>query len=174
MPKRLLTTALPSGHDALFEAVSRARMRGRQVTASSLPAGARLAFAPTAACFHHVEGAPCTLHIAGSRRRIELQSGDLVLLPQGQPHRIECKPGDAAGTRLTTGYFQVDSASADMIAKALPPCLHISQLVPPRDAPPESAEQWLAVTLGAMRRETERPSPGSDLMLSRLIDLLFV
>ena len=103
MPKRLLTTTLPSGHDALFEAVSRARMRGQQVTTSSLPAEARLTFAPIAACFHHVEGPHCTLHLGGNRRRIELRNGDLVLLPQGRPHRIERKQGDAASTRLTTG-----------------------------------------------------------------------
>lgn len=175
MPKRHKPQSVgPSRPDAFFEAVRTARMCGELVTSAVLQAGESVAYEPAAAYFHYLEGAPCVLHTPGTRRKLDLCDGDLVFLPRGEAHRIERTGGEVAAASLTTGVFRIESAYAEAISRALPQHLHVSQLNRPLSSPPRSAQQWLVVTLGAMRLETDHPTLGSGLMLSRLIDLLFV
>lgn len=176
MPKHHPTQSAqaPARTDALFEAFSLARMRGELLASQTLLSGEHVAFAPATAYFHCVEGPPCLLRIAGARRTIELLDRDLVFLLHGDAHRIERNDGQTAPTGLTSGVFRVDSAYAGVITRALPQILHVPQLDRPPSSAPDSAEQWLSVTLAAMRLERDHPSLGSALMLSRLMDLLFV
>jgi AraC-like DNA-binding protein len=175
MPKRQQPKPVKvTKSDAFVEAVGLARLRGELVTSAELDVGEHVAFSPAAAYFQYLEGAPCLLRIGGTRRKLDLHDGDLVFLLRGDAHRIERKYDEAAPTRITTGTFRVESAHADAITSALPQCLHVPQLNRLVSSPPASPEQWLAVTLAAMRLEVDRPTLGSALMLSRLIDLLFV
>src|SRR5580765_1590795 len=175
MPKhqqpRLIEATKP---DAFVEAVRRTRLRGERLTSVEFDVGEHIAFPLAAAYFQYGEGSSCRLHLTGTRRKLDLRDADLVFLPRGEAHRIERRDNEAAPTRITTGTFRVESAHAEAITSALPQCLHVSQLNRLVASPPESPEQWLAVTLAAMRLEADRPTLGSGLMLSRLIDLLFV
>lgn len=176
MPKRqTIATAPPVLPDVFFDVFSTLRLRGEWVGQASPSHRHPREFPPAAAYFHYVEHAPCTLRIAGRRRPLALQPGDLVFLPQGHAHRIE--EAAIAGTTpssLTTGRFRVEGSGGDLLTRALPALLHVPRLDRLPAAPPDTAAQWLAVTLAAIRLEAGRPSVGSALMLSRLIDLLFV
>ena len=177
MPKRQTIAAppAPTQPDVFFDVFSTLRLRGEWIGQTSPSRHQPREFPSATAYFHYVEHAPCTLRIAGRRRPLTLQPGDLLLLPQGHAHRIEAAttPGRTP-YGLTSGRFRVEGVGGDLLSRALPPLLHVPQLDRPPAAPPDTAAQWLQVTLNAIRLEADRPSVGSALMLSRLIDLLFV
>lgn len=176
MPKRQIALKTPASAapDAFFEVFSLTRMRGESVTNDRLLRNESRDFPSAAAYFHSLDGPSCTLRIADSRRKLILHSGDLIFLPHGDAHRIECTAKHDAPVRLTTGVFRFESAYGNALTRSLPQWLHVSQLDRMPTSPPISAVEWLAVTLAAMRVETEQPTLGSAVMLSRLIDLLFV
>ncbi|MDR0181711.1 helix-turn-helix transcriptional regulator [Lysobacter arvi] len=129
-------------------------------------------FTGISACFHFVEDAACRLHAEG--HRLHVSSGDLVVLPRGGWHRIECVADDAVRPRVTTCEFRLEGAGGKLLADALPALLHVPGAGQPPAGFPESPKEWLSVTLAAIRLEADRPSLGSSVMLSRLVDLLFV
>lgn len=174
MPKRQSSPDLNAvgTPDVFFDVFRAARMTGEVMMFGELQCQELRSFPLKAAYFHHVEGASCELRVAGSRRKLLLQPGDLVFLLQGHAHRIQCT-GDASA-RITTGVFHFESPNGEALTQALPQWLHVRDLGNAPSGAPENESQWLAVTLAAMRLEAERPTLGSAVMLSRLIDLLFI
>ncbi|MCA0393727.1 MAG: AraC family transcriptional regulator [Proteobacteria bacterium] len=177
MPKRQTMPTSPSAHsvDAFWYVFESARVRGGGNTATQiLLAGQPLEFRQTSACFHFVENAACRLHLVGNRQVLRLEPGDLIVLPQGGPHRLECAGGDAKASRITTCDFRFEGSGGKLLASALPAMLHVAGAGQLPAAFPESPKEWLSVTLAAIRLEAGRPWLGSSVMLSRLVDLLFV
>lgn len=168
MPER--QTAPAPEADVFFEVFETARVKGGTVAQAVLAPGQSLSFAqPSVAHFHVVDGAPCLLYV-GRGKAVALRDGDLVVLPRGQAHRLQASAGAA---RVTTGEFRLVGPTAKMLTDALPAVLHAGTGQAPPSFPQDPA-QWLSVTLAAIRLEAERPSLGSGVMLSRLVDLLFV
>lgn len=174
MPKRQHPAhAADAQTDAFFAIFDSARMRGELLPDRALQAGVRIQSRPDAACFHYVESACCTLRIAGTPGTRTLHDGDLLFLPRAVPHAIDCVQAAPGGGRLTTAVCQFDSAHGQTLVGVLPGYVHVPKVAAP-DALHEDTRQWLGAALQAMRAEDARPSLGSGLMLSRLIDLLFV
>jgi AraC-like DNA-binding protein len=120
---------------------------------------------------------------------LELNGGDLVILPQGCTHVItsdrnlppfvtihlndensSCQrrryDNGGSSTTLICGTFELEHASLLPVLQGLPPMIHIS-------AQDERAE-WLETTIRYLIREAETDRPGSQILLKRLADMLFI
>lgn len=162
-----------SGNDVFMEIFDAARSRSGGVSLHLLAPGHPCWLPQTSGYFHFVEHAPCQLRTAESPAVLDLQPGDLVLLPRGKSHRLEGVAGGDGAARVTTGTFHLEGPSGSLVARALPDILRVPSigLTP---SVPVTPKDWLTVTLSAIRLEAEHPTVGSGVMLSRLVDLLLV
>lgn len=125
----------------------------------------------------------------GGEEKIEVNGGDLIILPQGHSHvitsdkRLEpfvtidlneetssCQrrryDNGGAFTTLICGTFELEHQLLLPILQGLPPMIHIS-------AHHERAE-WLETTIHYLIREAETDRPGAQILLRRLADMLFI
>lgn len=172
MPRLHDTLALHAGSDALFAIFQSARMHGGDVARQRVCPGQSLSLPAGDGCFHFIEQGTPQLH-AGSSAAL-LQTGDLLLMPHGRAHRIDC-PSDSAGdVQLTRATFGFSGPGSSLLLDALPGWLHVPGVDRMPTGLPASSTDWMAVTLASVQTEAAHPSLGSGLMLSRLLDLLFV
>lgn len=172
MPKHL--KARHPDADAFLEAFDLARARGGAITRLVLHRNEPCEFEFASACFHFAEDANCLLRVTGLETPVSLRAGDLVILPQGEKHRLELDCEARTAGRITTGGFRLEGPSASLLTGALPRVLLVPSIDKSPLSPPDSPADWLSVTLAAIHLESSRPSVGSSVMLSRLIDLMFV
>lgn len=169
--------------DALSEILDAVRLHGDVVVRCapadpfrvSLPGGVRMV--------HIVEQG--TLRLRTGDTEIVLEPGDLVLLARGDEHtlaagdpaptrpldpsdlfRTDDELADSTTPRWVTGTFAVEDAIAGPLLSVLPPAMHISVARIDR--------QWLATSLRMLLIEFNTPNPGAAVMISRILDLLFV
>ncbi len=138
----------------------------------------------------------CWLDVEGTNEAVQLAGGDFVLLPKGPAHVIRdhpssdarpleevlcgstsrkgCRPGGifehGGGGPLTTivgGCFQIDAAENNPLLAALPAIIHVRG---DRGTP----VQWLETTLQFVASEMAQGQPGTETVVSRLADILFV
>lgn len=120
------------------------------------------------------------------------RAGDLLLFPHGTGHALTDTPGaptrsittlagapgsdglpciHAAGTgaetRILCGTLRFDTWAADMLLPHLPPLVHV-----PADGGPAAA--WMDATLRMLGAEVEGGRPGSDAVVGRLAEILFI
>ncbi|MBU6957795.1 AraC family transcriptional regulator [Pseudomonas sp. CVAP len=168
--------------DVFFEVFNIARMRGELLGEAVILSAKVLRFPAGRACFHVVHDGPCRFHLAGRSEAIHLSPGDIVFVPHGQGHHIEGgafpsrmgKHSDNdAPARITSGVFQFDGSGGQTLMLGLPELLHVACKP---DAQPDAvgSREWLSLTIAAMQKEVESPSIGSAVMLSRIIDLMFI
>lgn len=134
------------------------------------------------ATFHLIARGACWLHMSGRGEPIALRGGDLVVFPRDAVHVISANaerpelpahsgviPGDGEGARtsLICGYFDFDSPQANPVLSALPDVLHIRG----EDA---ANAGWLDLLMRLIAAETEADEPGSDVIVDRLSDVLFI
>ena len=126
---------------------------------------------------------------------LELQQGDLVLLPAGSAHRIS-SPGNAdfSEHHSINSYFQthaqqcvdlnithsaersfilairsnLDIQMAKPLLSALPKFLHIQHILG------DTAPEWLQVGLQFLALETQQLRPGRDKILDHLVSILLI
>lgn len=126
-----------------------------------------------------VDGAPGT----------RVDAGDIVLVAPRRPHTLRDTPRSrvrpieqllaegafAPGrkpppgrptTHLMCGCFDVDDAGSSMLLAALPPVIHLRDI--------QHAGPWLEHTVKLMSYEAARDRPGSETIVNRLCDALFV
>jgi AraC-like DNA-binding protein len=128
------------------------------------------------------------LKTAGSPEPIALRGGDVFIMLQDQPYQIydhensvttDCVDieklrignkievgGGGALTSFISGFFELDANTASPLLKVLPPLLHL-KLDKDRGLAFQSVLEMLAI-------ETEAPGLGSETVISRLFELLFV
>ncbi|WP_020655523.1 AraC family transcriptional regulator [Massilia niastensis] len=128
------------------------------------------------------------LQTADSPAPIALRGGDVFIMLQDQPYRIydhensattDCVDieklrignkievgGGGARTSFISGFFELDAQAAKPLLKVLPPLLHL-RLDQDRGLAFHSVLELLAI-------ETEAPGLGSEAVVSRLFELLFV
>jgi AraC-like DNA-binding protein len=128
------------------------------------------------------------LTMPNSPEPVALRSGDVFIMLQDQQYRIydhedsvttDCIDieklrignkievgGGGAVTSFVSGFFELDAQAAKPLVKVLPPLLHL-KLDKGRSLDFHSVLELLA-------RETEMPGLGSDVVLSRLFELLFI
>ena len=146
---------------------------------------------PGVACAHVITQGEAWL-VRDDADPLLLQTGDLIVLPGGLPHRIQDRPHTAAitqdllphmaqdvvGARVegtdspqachlisTHARFDVDMAAP--LVRALPPVIHVRGL---GEAPPP----WLAVGLQFLALEVAHRRPAQQAILNRVGDILFM
>src|SRR5215469_4713655 len=178
--------------DVLSDVLGLLRLRGQVYCRTQLTAPWGLIFSADQAQFHVVERGSFLLQPDGSRETIAVSEGDLVLLPHGRGHRLLSSPdskavpikvaigvqregpltpitygGGGARTDLVCGRFGFDLRLAGSILAGLPPVLHI------RGSQGRPVE-WLELIVRFLRAEARSATPGRNVALARLVDLLFV
>ncbi|WP_211767135.1 AraC family transcriptional regulator [Kutzneria sp. CA-103260] len=149
--------------DALSDLLQTVHLQGDGIVRSATdhprrdrhPAGTRM--------LHVVERGAVHLDFptASATDPIDLGPGDMALLARGEEHVVRA---DDAG--WVTGTFLVDHLVADPLLTVLPAAVVI------RAGSPNGS--WAALGLELMISEVSAPGPGSRVMLSRLLDLLFI
>jgi AraC-like DNA-binding protein len=142
--------------------------------------------------FHVIERGGAWLRVEG-QEPVALAGGDLVVVPHGTGHTLtdslatKARPlaemagrrsseggcvvmrggGEGAETRLVCGSFRFERKEAHPLVALLPPLIHL------RPAETQAAE-WLEATLRFLAWETREAKPGTETIVSRLTDVIFV
>jgi len=142
--------------------------------------------------FHMVTEGRCKVRLAAGGEPIDLASGDLVLMPQGDTNLLgsdlQLAPVDADSllrpalpggmptidhggggdeARILCGFLSCDKALCRLLLDALPRLLR----VPLGDGP---GAAWLMSLVRRGAQENTAPGPGSGTLLAKLAELLFV
>lgn len=178
--------------DVLTDVLKTLRLRGRVFCCSELTAPWALSLPESGyAHFHVIERGGAWLRLAGEKQAHPLASGDLIIVPHGRGHVLSDSPqskpvalrqllkgstaachlmqhgGGGAQTLMTCGSFQFENAGQNPLIAVLPPLIHL----PGQRG--RSAE-WLEPTLRMLAEEARHPRPGSETLVARLIDIIFV
>jgi AraC-like DNA-binding protein len=178
--------------DILSDVLNTLRLRSAVYCRVELRGPWSLAFAQVAcASFHVIEQGGCWLQQGDEDKPLWLERGDLVLLSQGCAHQIasdlqiepvvtirlgegasgECRC-DAYGlggepTTLICGTFDLAERNTHPLLSLMPPLLLIR-------SSSGGGLEWLDPTLRFFAAEALRQGPGSQTMLRRLADMLFI
>lgn len=157
----------------------------------SAPWGMEIKPTPVAE-FHIIVRGNCWLRMPGRSVPIALQGGDLVAFPHGDAHTLVDAPEGAAlpaeeivqgqnldhygpvthgGSGLPAtvlcGYFQFDRDHPHPLVAVLPALIHIRGT--------DSYDfAWLQTAINFMIHETRTAKPGSEAVVNRLAEVLFV
>jgi AraC-like DNA-binding protein len=140
------------------------------------------------AAFHVVTAGHCWLQVEEDGAQLELNAGDLVVLPTGRRHWLRDDPatpaprldrllashpldgqrrlrnrGRGPRTALLCGGFALEGGEPHPLLEALPPVIHV-QGVRGRPLP------WVAASLRLLSTEVGATAPGSEAVVSRLAD----
>lgn len=117
------------------------------------------------AWFHLVEHGECLIRSAALGPDLLLQTGDLVVFPQGTAHRLLSVPAQppSAECALLCGEFHFSGRQSELLRAALPERLHIP-----------AHGGGLGSIAALIRTELETPNIGSRSLVNKLCDLLFV
>jgi AraC-like DNA-binding protein len=179
--------------DALGEALHFLRMTGTFYCRSELTAPWALALPPVRGClsFHVVTAGRAWLEVDGAER-VQLQPGDLALVPHGEGHRLASEPGTpaprldelrhekvsdryailrhgggGAPTDLVCGAVRFDHPAAHHLVALLPRLIHVEASSSPQ-------MDWMQSTLRLMAAEAREPRPGGETVITRLADILVI
>lgn len=123
--------------------------------------------------FHLVARGSCQLDIPSSNTQLILRGGDLLVLPKNVPHSIKENLVDSDAsenerfTSLICGYFDFRLQRHNPILEALPDYVHIKS----EDLAQSSI---LDDVLRFMSYETGSASPGADVIVDKLSEILFI
>ncbi len=143
--------------------------------------------------YHWIAKGTCWGHAVGDEP-FRLGEGDLIVFPQGDAHVLSSAPGMRASpdlamfarpstplpmfyelgaggsdpSRVVCCFMGCDERPYNPLLAALPRVIHLPA------SGPESAIAWLGALLSAAARESRGQRPGSENVLARLSELLFV
>lgn len=183
--------SLRSVPDAMSDVLALVRMRGEVFCVNEFSAPWSYRFEKPVAHFHIVESGNAWLVLDGESA-IRLNSGDLVILPSGAPHVLGSTAGRRAQriekaireqavtldgvsrlggggeeTHMICGQFVFEGILAPRLLTLLPRLIHI-------EARQGRPLEWLRLTSQFLIEETRQRRPGSAIMITRLLDLLFI
>jgi AraC-like DNA-binding protein len=131
------------------------------------------------------------LDVNGVAETTVLSAGDVALLPNGGPHVLrdgkgsplhvmqanQCQRssaanpvrlgGDGARTSIIAGAFRYGVGRKTPLLETLPSVIHIA-------ASDDRVSPWLSSTIQLLIAESAARSPGGTVVISRLVDVLFV
>ena len=141
--------------------------------------------------FYAVRSGSCNIKV-GDRAERKVHAGDLLLLPGGAPHVLRSgptakvvpfdawmamhpmdscgfirHPGKGPVTRVTGGFFSVQSVKMNPLFDALPPLIHLRGNDP-------HVKRWLQPTLAFIDAEIASSQQGARTVLRRMADVLFI
>jgi AraC-like DNA-binding protein len=182
------------GADVLADVLDSLKLRGRFFCRCELSAPWALGFAAGVfAHFHVMERGTCCVQIQGETDAVALEEGDLVLvIPRGHGYQLSDDPrtppvqltdivGNSQGglravirhgaggavTNLICGAFEFQGPQAAAALAVFPYWIR----VPKRE---RRANEWLNAMVRFLRREIREPAMGSETIITRLIDVMFV
>jgi hypothetical protein len=143
--------------------------------------------------YHYVVEGELRLHVEGDGQEVlALAAGEVVLLPRNDLHLmgsdLSLPPimgndiiqlpkrgglfsihhgGDGARTRMVCGFLGCDSAEGDPVMTTLPPALKLNLAE-------GAAAEWIRSTFTYAAEEVAAGRPGSETVLAKLSELLFV
>lgn len=142
--------------------------------------------------FHFIVSGSCCLKIEEGRAFSPLAAGDLVLFPRGQAHILADTPrskvlhmndvfgekspeeiekmvigGSGAETVIICGCFSLDRRVVHPLLLHLPPLIQIRRRKEDRGA-------WIGTILNAAASEILSPRSGSDEIVIRFLDIIFI
>jgi len=140
--------------------------------------------------FHIVLQGTCCLEVDGVAEQVWLGGGDLVILPRGSAHIVRDAPssptvaldrlalgadengflragGDGPRTELLCGGLRFDDRAINPMLTALPRVVRLSALS-------GSLGGWVRSIFGFLASESTGPRAGREMIVSRIIDVLFV
>jgi AraC-like DNA-binding protein len=178
--------------DALSEALSLVQLHAQRICISEFGEPWSFSFTRRRGYFHIVErGAAFVRPRAGEA--LAISEGDMVLLPHGRGHLLSSR-ADGRGARpiegalrsgewgdgrvfrvggarnpahLLCGEFDLTGALAPKLRSVLPGVLHIPAAL-------SRSTHWLESVSHYLIEETRHPGPGSAVMISCLLELLFI
>ncbi|NUP47666.1 MAG: helix-turn-helix transcriptional regulator [Catenulispora sp.] len=152
---------LDASVDALSDVLDFIHLQGETLTSVRMADGGVISHGSGERSIHVVQQGPVDLEVAGDGTR-PLAAGDLALLATGAGHRL----GSAGGGEWMTGTFLVEESTAAPLLAVLPPVIVI------RGSETRFARLPLCTDL--LAAELADPSAGSRVMVSRLLELLFI
>ena len=190
--------------DAFSEVLSGVRMKGAMFFSAEFSAPWRLSTphcrvlasalapgAPHMMMYHLVVDGSARVSVEGGPD-VELSPGDLVVFPHGDPHQLsagsgtnlvegaavlrkiatrDLSPMQAGGggatTRFVCGYLTLDPLLCGPILESLPPMLTVNVRT-------DRSGQWLEQSILHLVEECASDRAGSDAMLAKLSEALFV
>ena len=154
------STSLDASVDALSDVLELIHLRGEALTVVRADAGTDVEHTAGERMLHIVERGPVGLLVGESTWRLE--QGDMALLATGAAHRLR----STAGAAWMTGRFLVEETAAGPLLAVLPPAVVLHGA--------DAGLEWLPLAAGLLTAELADPSAGSRVMVSRLLDLLFI
>lgn len=153
----------PHDTDVLSELLRAIRLHGDAVARHRPASGGHgLRYSAGSRALHIGERGRLRLQLSPPHEAIPLGPGDLALLANGAAHTVLTEDG-----AWITGTFTVDAGVADPVLAVLPPAIVIRA--------DGATDHWLPLGLELLLAETVRPPrPGSRVMVSRILDLLFI
>lgn len=148
--------------DALSEILDAIHLRGGTVSHHRANDARRVNHVAGSRLVHIIERGDVQLKLRDGSAHLSLTEGDLVLIARGEPHSLL---GDATASWVT-GEFLVEDAIADPLLSVLPSTVIIRGT--------ESANGWLRLSRDLLLTEVSLARPGSQVMISRILDLLFI
>jgi AraC-like DNA-binding protein len=160
----------------------------REIAATVMPGAERVIE------YHLIARGACWGQLVGGDA-IRLEEGDLIVLPQGDAHTLSSAPGTRATpdlsmfarqntplpiayelggggsdrTRIVCGFLGCDERPFNPLLAALPPVIHLSAA-----GRQPATSGWLATVLNIAIRESGSARAGSENILARLSELMFV
>jgi AraC-like DNA-binding protein len=182
-----------SGTDVLADVLDSLKLKGRIFCRSELSAPWAIRFASgDFSHFHLIERGTCWLRLEDARDVIALEEGDLLLVTQGHdyqlsdelktppiplehvaggsewgPHAVLRHGGGGDVTRLLCGAFEFEGPQAGSFLSVLPEWIRVRK-------DERHGNQWLDSTARFLARETQQPNIGAAVIVTSLIDVLFV
>ncbi|MGN6724018.1 MAG: cupin domain-containing protein [Marmoricola sp.] len=153
-----LTGELDASLDALSDVLDLIHLRGEALT-RYLGGPAEVRHQNGERMVHLVKEGPVKVTIAGQTH--ELQQGDTALLAGGAAHRVSTANG-----AWMSGRFVADETAAGPMLSVLPPLIVIRAA--------QGELRWIPLAGELLAMEITDPSAGSRVMVSRLLDLVFI
>ncbi len=177
--------------DVLTDVLSRLKLRGRVFCCSELTAPWSMSLDKSDfAHFHVIEEGEAWLMLG--RSSVRLGTGDLIVVPHGKGHVLSDSRntppaslkrlmrgrtsngchlmrhgGGGARTLMTCGSFRFESSFENPLLAVLPEVIHIR-------GNQDGVREWLEPTLSMLTWEARNPRSGSQTMIDRLTDIIFV
>jgi AraC family transcriptional regulator, alkane utilization regulator len=192
-----------SGHDVLAETLRAVRLTGSVfldacftapfgiISPKRFDANSPMAHLRHVSVFHLIAAGKCSVELATGERR-DISAGDILLMPYADQHKFwngraaempladdVVRPGPLKGmwninhggggqeTRMVCGFLESSEFLLTPVFRTLPPLL-VDR------AEDDQVSTLIKSTVGQILAMTETAAPGSELMLGRLMELLFV
>lgn len=152
--------ASPGDADPLSDVLRAVRLTGDTVTRHDGADGPVVDYPAGPMRLHLVRAGTVRLRYA-DRPSVQLGPGDLLLVGRDLAHTVH--PDEHAA--WATGDFRVDPAAGDDLLTGLPEIVVV---------PHRAEATWLPLSVDLLMAEVDRPRPGSQVMIARILDLLFI